>query len=181
MATSSYQLLLWQLPSPSPLPSVVCISEFLYYPISKLDFGYYTKYHTVTEVFSRAAGVLWRSATSMQLCILAIVTLSLLYPMHNGRRFKRNGNRRLRRKTSFKVEELYEDNVLVEVMDVPKRGPNIGVRGMGKRGSPLPDGLVRREKMVHAEELVSEKEQSRWKRVKMGILLMARPPVGLLR
>jgi len=177
MATSSYQSLLWELPSPSPLPSVVGISEFLYYPISKLDFGY-NQYQAITEAFSRAVGLLWKSATSMQLCILAVMTLSLVYTAHNGRWFKRKGNRRLRRKTSFKVEELYEDNVLVEVVDVLRRETNTDERGMS---SPLPDGLVRREKLVHAEELAGEKEQSRWAVMKTRMLLMARPPVGLLR
>ncbi|RPB20256.1 hypothetical protein L211DRAFT_532194 [Terfezia boudieri ATCC MYA-4762] len=175
MATSSYQSLLLQLPSPSPLPSVVGISEFLYYPISKLDFGY-NQYHAITEAFFGAVGILWKSATTMQLWILVIMALSLVYTMHNGRRFKRIGRRRLRRKTSFKVEELYEDNVLVEVADILRREPNTDVR------SPLPDGLVRREKMVHAEEPAGEQEQSHWgRRVKTRMLLMARPPVGLLR
>lgn len=172
MATSSYQSLLWQLPSPSPLPPIVGISGFLYYPISKLDFSY-SQYHAITETFSRAVGMLWKSTTSMQLCILAVMALSLAYTTHNGRRFQRKGNRRLRR-TSFKVEELYEDNVLVEVVDVLRRETDADGRGMG---SPLPDGLVRREKMVHAEEL----EQSHWRRMKTRMLLIARPPVRLLR
>ena len=176
MATSSYQSLLWQLPSPSPLPSVVAISEFFYYPISKLDFDY-TQYQAITEAFSRAVGMLWKSTTSVQLCTLAFTVLSLVYTTHNGRRFKRKRNRRLRRKTSFKIGELYENNVLVEVVDVPRRQQNSDGRRLGKRGSL---GLVKREKMVHVEELAGEKGQSPWEGMKTRILLMARPPVGLL-
>lgn len=180
MAASSYHTLLWQLPSPSPLPSVVGISEFLYYPISKLDFDY-TQYYAITEAFSRAVRMLWKSTTTMQLFILAVMVLSLVYTTHNSRRLKRKVvNKRLRRKTSFKVEELYENHVLVSVMDVPNRQPATSGRS-GKRGSPSPDGLVRREKMVHAEEVVDGKQQSRWSRLKTKMLLMARPPVGLLR
>jgi len=177
---SPYQSLLWQLPSPSPLPSVVGISEFLYYPISKLDFDY-NHYRAITEAFSRAVGMLWKSITSMQLCILAVMVFSLVYTTHSGRRLKRQGNRRLRRKTSFKVEELYENNVLVEVIDVPRRQPDTDGRGMLKKGLPSLDGLVRREKMVHAEGLAGEKKQSRWRRMKTRVLLIVRPPVGLLK
>jgi len=86
-------------------------------------------------------------------------------------------------KASFKVQELYEHNLLVAVADVPKDIISAAGGGgsIGKKGPPSQNGLVKKEKIVRAESSWENRESGWFKKVKTRVLLLARPPLGLLK
>ena len=117
------------------------------------------------------------------------------------RKHPRRGKRRvttttLGKRTSFRVQELYESNVLVAVADVPRGQPQHGREDvrfseynevsftpkpsrLGK--SPNVYGLVTKEKLLRAEDLKDKSDNGWFRDVKTRVLLLARPPVGLLK
>ncbi|KAF8470139.1 hypothetical protein BDZ91DRAFT_38992 [Kalaharituber pfeilii] len=186
---SSYNPLLWKAPSPSSLPSVG-FSGYFYYPI-KLDFDYH-RYNPIQQVYLRIFDFLSSSTTTMQLSILLlmIISTSFLYSTHNGRRYSRFSSQPLRKNTLrqrrgsiTKVRQLYDHNILVAVVDIPKH--KTGQHTSGKVGSPSFDGLISREKKIWTRDVGYDDQEGiigmfgqRWKSTKTKLLLVARPPAS---
>ena len=219
-----------QTPTLLPLTPVISFSEYFYSysPILKLgvlDSRLYPALNSsLHQLISTTTTAVPNPATPLQLAttliLITIVSLFALFAYTTWwRRFisgsdssSRRHSRRAKRgattttlggkRTPFRVQELYESNVLVSVADVP-RGQGQPQHGCEDGGScdeynnnnkksfppklqtqlkPPPNGLVTKEEFLRAEDLENKSDNDGWFRVvKTRVLLLARPPVGLLK
>ena len=217
-----------QAPTLPPLSPIISFSEYLYTysPISTLEILDSRLYPALNSTLHQfiATTTVPNPVEPLQLATLILVTAASLLTFSTyvagrrftsggggggggggGRRYSRRGKRRaatttLGKKTSFRVQELYESNVLVAVADVPRGQPQHGGGDGGdcdeynkESSSPSPKpqsqqrslnarGLVTKEKFLRAEEDSQDEGDSGWFRdAKTRVLLLARPPVGLLK
>ena len=207
-----------QTPILQPLTPITSFSEYLYSysPISKLEILDSRLYPALNSTLHQliSTTVVPNPATPFQLATLIFITaISLLtFSAHftgrrsmrgssGGRRHPRKGKRRVTTTTlgkgaSFRVQELYESNVLVAVADVPRGQPQHVCEDVNyneyneKPFTPKPSrlgkspnvyGLVTKEKVLRAEDLKVKSDNGWFRDVKTWVLLLVRPPVRLLK